>query len=66
VFQNAYEAAVQYGVESMKACWEWWERTHTLPAPPELTPRKDPRDTDYDLHVNIVSWEGNPQVRDVS
>jgi hypothetical protein len=59
VFQDGY---VRSGIESIKVCWQ--DNLHTLAVPPGLEPRKDPRDTDFDLHVNIISSEGHPEVRD--
>jgi hypothetical protein len=60
VFQHTYEAAVRYGVESIGVCCDMWERDHT-----QLTLRRKPKDDDFDLHVNIFSSEGCPEVRDL-
>jgi hypothetical protein len=60
VFQEAYEHSVRYGIESIKLCWE--QKLPNLAIPPQLKPRKDPRDTDFDLHINILSPEGEPEV----
>lgn len=48
-------------METIGVCCEDWEHEHA-----QLPLRMYPRDAKYDLHVNIFSSEGCPEVRDLS
>ena len=55
--QDMCKRAVEVGVLFVKNQWFKFHNAH-----PPVQPRKDARDTDYDLHVNVIGAPYNPAV----